>query len=293
MNRVLILGGNGILGSEVVRQLNLRNIEFLSPSSSDLDIRNNQMLVKSTRDFKPSWIVNCAAWTNVDGAEVSFEAALEINEQGVQNIAAVAKEFGSQVIHISTDYVFDGTSSQPYDERMPVNPINKYGDTKLRGEVALINVIPMGSYIIRTSWLYGISGKNFVKTMAAKALRNEPARVVDDQIGTPTSARDLAQGILAIIDNSPNPGIYNFSNKGLCSWFDLACTIYRIVGKDYKLVEAIDSNSLNFIARRPQYSVLNKEKWESAGLTLIPDWQNSLEVLLPEIIKEIKISEMQ
>ena len=293
MERILLLGGSGILGSEVLRQLDLDKIEFLAPSSSDLDIRNHQLLVELALDFNPNWIVNCAAWTNVDGAEGSFGGALEVNEKAVQTIAAVAKDIHARVIHISTDYVFDGTYTQPYDENMPVNPINNYGETKYRGEVALLGIIPMISYIIRTSWLYGISGKSFVRTMTTKALRHESARVVDDQTGSPTSARDLAQGIIAMINNPPNPGIYNFSNKGSCSWYDLACAIYVIVGADFKLVEAIDSTSLNFAAKRPQYSVLSKEKWDSTGLTLIPDWQNSLEILLPEIIREIKKSEMQ
>jgi dTDP-4-dehydrorhamnose reductase len=191
------------------------------------------------------------------------------------------------VIHISTDYVFDGTSAELYDENAPVKPLNNYGESKLRGERALLKVIPTNAYVVRTSWLYGLQGKNFVKTMTSKALREEPVQVVDDQVGSPTSARDLAEAVISIINNLPESGIYNFSNNGKCSWFELAQVIYREVGADEKLVKAMKSSSLELKAKRPKNSLLSKEKWEMASLCKIADWQISLKSLLPEIMREI------
>lgn len=287
MERVLLFGGSGILGTEVLLVLQKEKIEYVAPRSSDLDIRSGKLVSDLVQDFKPTWIINCAAWTHVDGAEDSYEEACELNEVAVENIAISAESVDCKVVHISTDYVFDGESETPYKEDSLVNPINKYGESKLRGEKALIAVLP-GSFVVRTSWLYGASGKNFVKTIAGKALRNEPARVVNDQVGSPTSAKDLAAGIVSIMRVQPAPGIYNFSNEGSCSWFELAQTVYKNVGADPQLVEAIDSNSLNLKAKRPKFSLLNKDKWNVAHLSLVPEWRSSLELGLPEIVTQIK-----
>ncbi len=287
MERVLLFGGSGILGTEVLRMLQNEKIDYVAPRSSDLDIRNRNQVTDFARDFKPTWIINCAAWTNVDGAENSYVEACDLNEVGVENIAIAAESIGCKVVHISTDYVFDGDSETPYKEDSLVNPVNKYGESKLKGEKALMEVLP-GSFVVRTSWLYGLTGKNFVKTIAGKALRNELARVVDDQVGSPTSAKDLAAGIVSILRIQPAPGIYNFSNEGSCSWFELARAVYKNVGADPELVEAIDSNSLNLKAKRPKFSLLNKDKWKVAHLSLVPEWHSSLESALPEIVKELK-----
>jgi dTDP-4-dehydrorhamnose reductase len=291
MDRVLLLGGSGILGSEVLYQLKARGIDYLAPQSTGLDIRDKVSLENFVLAFKPNWIVNCVAWTNVDGAEVQFESALELNEFAVRNIAEVAKKVKSRVIHISTDYVFDGDSAIPYDEKALASPINNYGKSKLRGEKTLMEVLPTDSYIVRTSWLYGVNGKNFVKSIATKAVGNETARVVDDQIGSPTNARDLAAGIISITERLPVAGIYNFSNLGSCSWFKLAKSIYKGLDSDPKLVEAINSSNLSLIAKRPKYSLLSKEKWQESGLIDIPEWEWSLKSILPEIIHEIQNSE--
>jgi dTDP-4-dehydrorhamnose reductase len=286
MNQILLLGGSGILGSEVLHVLVLEGYDYVAPTSTDLDIRDREQLFKYVSELKPSWIINCAAWTNVDGAESSFDKAREINSIAVGNLGSAAGLFGCKVIHISTDYVFDGESSKPYDERSPVNPVNKYGASKLEGENALLDDAP-DSYVIRTSWLYGASGKNFVKTIAAKAIQSEEARVVNDQVGSPTSARDLAGAIMSIVSNQPKPGVYNYSNDGSCSWFEFAQRIYKRVGANPSLVLPISSNSLNLLAKRPRYSLLSKEKWKSLGLTEVPRWEESLDLLLPEIIIEI------
>ncbi len=287
MQRVLLLGGSGILGSEVLLLLQNQNIDYVAPTSSDLDITDKDKVLKFVSDFRPTWIINCAAWTNVDGAESSFEDAIKLNEIAVRNVGVAADLFECKVIHISTDYVFDGESSEPYLETSQVHPLNKYGESKLLGEQALLEALP-SAYVVRTSWLYGVSGKNFVKTIAGKALRREDAKVVSDQVGSPTSARDLAIGILSIRRNQPEPGIYNYSNRGSCSWFELAQKIYETVGANNGLVHPISSGSLSFIAKRPKYSLLSKEKWLSAGLSEVPNWEYSLQLIMPEIISELQ-----
>jgi dTDP-4-dehydrorhamnose reductase len=145
-----------------------------------------------------------------------------------------------------------------------------------------------GSYVVRTSWLYGVSGRNFVKTIAGKALWQGPARVVDDQVGSPTSAKDLADGMVSIIRIQPTPGIYNFSNEGSCSWYELARTIYENVGADPELVKAIESDSLKLKAKRPKFSLLNKDKWKAAKLSEVTEWDFSLKSMLPDIVAELK-----
>ncbi len=287
MERILLLGGSGILGSEVLSHLQSENFEYVAPTSTDLDITNRDQLLRVVSEFKPAWIINCAAWTNVDGAESCFEEARELNAIAVESLGIAADLFECKVIHISTDYVFAGDSSEPYLETSRVQPLNKYGESKLQGESALLTVLP-SAYVIRTSWLYGTSGKNFVKTIAGKALQSEESRVVDDQVGSPTSARDLAIGILSVIKKQPEPGIYNYSNRGSCSWFELAQKVYETVGADNGLVHPISSGSLSFIAKRPKYSLLSKEKWLSAGLSEVPNWEYSLQLIMPEIISELQ-----
>lgn len=291
MSRILLIGGSGILGSEVLRQLQVGDFDYAAPRSSDLDFRKKGNLENYISNLKPNWIINCAGWTNVEEAEDSFEAARELNEVAVKTLAQSANKFGCLLIHISTDYVFDGSSSEPYDEEAPVNPVNKYGESKLLGEQAILEVIPTTSFIIRTSWLYSAKGKNFVKTMAKKALHDEISRVVDDQVGSPTSAQDLARGITSLIAHQPAPGIYHYSNTGSCTWYELACSIYTKVGAPSTLVEPIPSTSLNLKAKRPKFSLLSKEKWKSSGLSEIPNWESSLDIILPEILTEIRESE--
>jgi dTDP-4-dehydrorhamnose reductase len=287
MQRVLLLGGSGILGSEVLLLLQNQNIDYVAPTSSDLDITDKDKVLKFVSDFRPTWIINCAAWTNVDGAESSFEDAIKLNKIAVVNVGVAADLFECKVIHISTDYVFDGESSEPYLENSQAHPLNKYGESKLQGERALLAVLP-SAYIVRTSWLYGKSGKNFVRTIAGKALRSEEARVVNDQVGSPTSARDLAYGIVSILRKRPESGIYNFSSSGSCTWFELARKIYEMVGAEIVLVQPISSNSLSLIAKRPKFSLLSKEKWISTRLSEVPDWEASLQLLMPEIILELE-----
>ena len=288
MPRLLILGGSGILGSEVLKEALHRNFDCLSPRSQELDIRNLAELEKAVSSYKPDWIINCAAWTNVDGAESSPLEALDLNQNVVENIAKAAVKVNCAVMHISTDYVFDGSSAVGYAENDATNPINHYGLSKREGELALLKERSIKSYILRTSWLYGVTGKNFVRTMTARALKGEESKVVSDQIGSPTNARDLAQGIFSIIEKQTEPGIYHFANRGRCSWFEFAQKIYELSGANSGLVKPIESSQINQKAKRPSRSILDTTKWEDSQLGAIPSWESSLASLLPEIISSMK-----
>jgi dTDP-4-dehydrorhamnose reductase len=289
MPRLLILGSSGILGSEVLKEALARNIDCISPRSEELDIRNLAGLEKIVSSYKPDCIVNCAAWTNVDGAESSPLQALDLNRNAVENIATAAAKAHCAVVHISTDYVFDGSSDIGYSENDATHPINHYGLGKREGEVALLKEHSIKSYILRTSWLYGVTGKNFVRTMTARALRGEESKVVSDQIGSPTNARDLAKGIFSIVEKGPEKGIYHFSNQGSCSWFEFAQKIYDLVGANSELVQPIESSQLHQVAKRPSRSILDTSKWEDSQLGEIPSWEISLASLMPEIISTINL----
>jgi dTDP-4-dehydrorhamnose reductase len=288
MTSFLILGGSGILGSEVIRSAQRKGLDYVAPRSSDLDIRNKSLVDEFVSNFKPNWIVNCAAWTDVEGAEDSTSLADQLNAQAVGNLAAAALKNGSSLIHFSTDYVFDGISTKENEVSDMTNPINEYGASKLKGEQQLLSSELNSAYVVRTSWLYGVEGKNFVKTMARKALIGESVHVVDDQIGSPTSARDLAAATFEIVNVKPETGIYHFTNEGSCSWYEFAREIFRLSGASVEKVKPIHSDVLKLKARRPKNSVLSTKKWQDSSMSKIPKWQDSLEVLFPEILAEIE-----
>jgi dTDP-4-dehydrorhamnose reductase len=220
-------------------------------------------------------------------AEEEFEAACELNFKGSYNLAVAARESACTIIQISTDYVFNGMQTSAYGEESERSPINNYGASKELGEKALLENLPEAAYVVRTSWLYGVRGKNFVKTIAKRAINGEFAAVVADQFGSPTSARDLASGICQIIETAPESGVYHYSNTGKCSWFDLAQEIYRLAGRDLNLVTPIKSEVLTQKAKRPMNSHLSIAKWESSNLSKIRPWKVSLEELLPEILAAV------
>lgn len=292
MTRLLILGSTGILGSEILKEALARSIDSCSPGSKELDIRNLTEVEEIVGSYKPDWIVNCAAWTNVDGAEASPLEALDLNRNAVENIAKAAAKVNCGVIHVSTDYVFDGSSNTGYSEDDATNPINHYGVSKWEGEEALLQERSVRSYIVRTSWLYGVTGKNFVRTMTAKALRGDESKVVSDQVGSPTNARDLAKGIISIIEQRPKVGIYHFANQGSCSWFEFAKKIYDLAGANSELVKPIESTQLHQIAKRPSRSILDTSKWSESQLGTIQPWEEALASLMPEIISTIKLERL-
>ena len=288
MNRLLILGGSGMLGSSLVAECGLRKVPYNAPSSSTLDIREKNQVRGYISLYKPSAIVNCAAWTDVENSEIEFEKACELNAEAIQNIALAAEQARTPIVHISTDFVFDGTNTGAYSESDATSPINGYGVSKLRGEHNLSEVLPESSYIVRTSWLYGASGKNFVKSILRKALAQERIQVVQDQVGSPTNSEDLARGILGIVEKRPEVGIYHFSNNGEISWHEFAMKIYELAGVDVGLVEPTDSYSYSSKVKRPARSVLSTDKWSKAEITKIVPWDESLFRIFPRILESVR-----
>ena len=279
---VLVTGANGQLGQAIQFVAgNYPNINFVFCSSSDLDITNKENCDSVFNKEKPDFCINAAAYTAVDKAESEPEQAHLINCIGAKNLAEACKNFKSKLIHISTDFVFDGSKNAPYNETDLPNPKGVYGQTKLDGEIAIREVFD-AYFIIRTSWVYSQFGNNFMKTMLRLASERASLSVVSDQIGTPTNAVDLAECLVTIITehsklNTEHYGIYNFSNEGQCSWFDFAKKIFEI--NQVKIdVTPIPTTQFPTPAERPKYSVLDKTKIKSTFGIEIKPWEQSIEI---------------
>ena len=285
---IWVIGYKGMLGSEICRQLAEKNIQFVR-TDIDVDITDFKALLEFARVWSVKWIINCAAYTAVDKAESDVELAKKLNEDGPANIARVADMMGARLIHISTDYVFDGTGDNPRTEDMPVAPIGVYGVTKAAGEKAVMDNCK-DYFILRTAWLYGWAGKNFVYTMIRAMNTHDAVKVVNDQKGTPTFAGDLAKVILEIISRgSMTPyGIYHVTDIGEITWWDFTNEIKKQgietgwineTGKNC-VVNPCTTDEYPTPAKRPAYSVLSKDKIQTAlGITL-PDWKKSLNEFL-------------
>ena len=276
MKTILITGSKGQLGSEL-KQLagNYPAFNFLFTDVDELDITNKRVIDEFVSQHAVGYIVNCAAYTAVDAAEDNVELCYAINRDAVRNIGEVAEKYHIKLLHVSTDYVFNGKSYIPYTEDVGVAPESVYGKSKLAGELALNEVSPQ-SIIIRTSWLYSSFGNNFVKTMIRLGKERENLNVVFDQVGTPTYAADLAQVILLILSSDMwYPGIYHFSNEGVCSWYDFTKSIHRIANITCN-VQPILSKEYPTKAVRPFYSVLDKNKIKKTYNISIPHWEESL-----------------
>lgn len=276
MKTVLITGSNGQLGNcirEVVE--NKQNIKFIFKSSSDLDITNNQEIKSVFKSNSFDYCINCAAYTAVDKAEDEPEKALEVNSDAVQFLADACRENNTVLIHISTDFVFDGTSKKPYLETDATNPISIYGISKRSGENVIKNTLSE-HFIIRTSWLYSEYGNNFMKTMLRLGRERDSLGVVNDQIGAPTYAKDLANAIITIISTDFNEfGTYHYSNQGNCSWYEFAKEIFQLSNINIDL-KPITTSQYPTPAKRPKFSVLNTEKIQEKLQISIPYWKESL-----------------
>ena len=278
-------GGNGQLGSEIKElSSSFTNDSFFFTDTSNLDITNHAVVAAFIKTNNIDVIVNCAAYTAVDKAESEPELADAINHLAVKNLAIIAKERGAKLIHISTDYVFDGTGHKPYVETDIPNPQSVYGQTKLDGELAIQAVNPSNSIIIRTSWVYSNFGSNFVKTMLRLAKTRNEISVVSDQMGTPTYAGDLAKAILEILPQIKNEqvAIYHYTNSGICSWYDFAKAIFKIKGMEV-MVNPITTSQYPTPAKRPEYSVLGSSNIASFYNVKILKWDDSLENFLQKI----------
>jgi dTDP-4-dehydrorhamnose reductase len=278
---VLVTGANGQLGQSLqFIAKNYPKLHFVFCSSSDLDITNLESCQAVFLKIKPNYCINAAAYTAVDKAESETEKANLINVIGPKNLAFVCKEFSSVLLHISTDFVFDGSKNITYNETDIPNPTGVYGQTKLDGEKA-IQAVFENYYIIRTSWVYSQFGNNFMKTMLRLASERDSISVVNDQIGTPTNAVDLAEALIQIIltdkrqTTNDNFGVYNFSNEGQCSWYDFAKEIFKINKIEIDL-KPIPTSSFPTPAKRPKYSVLDKTKIKSTFGLVINKWEEAL-----------------
>ncbi len=277
MTTILITGSHGQLGNEMQQAANrYPQFNFLYTDVEDLDICDKAALCTYIKANKVNVIVNCAAYTAVDKAEDDVQLCYKINSDAVRNIGEIATENGLKVVHVSTDYVFDGTNYLPYSEDQAVCPATVYGKSKLAGEQALFESCKQ-AVILRTAWLYSSFGNNFVKTMMKLGTDRDSLNVIFDQIGTPTYAADLADTILKIISHETFvPGIYHFSDEGVCSWYDFTKSIHRVAGIICD-VHPIETKDYPARTPRPHYSVLNKAKIKSTYGIFIPHWEESLE----------------
>ena len=275
--RVLVTGGNGQLGSALVDLLSARTADVvLGIDLPDIDITAPDSVREVFAQFAPDVVINCAAWTAVDAAEEHEADALKVNGDGPRVLAEACKVAGAWLVQISTDYVFAGDANTPYAEDARPDPKTAYGRTKLAGEIAVQEVLPGAHYLVRTAWLYGLQGNNFVKTMLELESVRDNVSVVDDQRGQPTYAGDLAEQILLLLDARPPAGIFHATNAGATTWFELTRAIFENIGADPQRVLATDSASFVRPAPRPAYSVLGQDKWKSVGLTPMREWRAAL-----------------
>lgn len=285
MSNILVTGSKGQLGTELAAiNSQFPHFKLFLTDKDSLDITNFNAVENFIIKNKIIAIINCAAYTNVDKAEEEVEGANKINFEAVKNLAEISKKHALKLIHISTDYVFDGISEIPYKETAATNPKNQYGKSKALGEKALIAVNPKNAIIIRTSWLYAVSGHNFVKTILKLSKERSEIKVVNDQIGSPTNAKDLAAVLLTVLPKieHKNVEIYQYSNQGSCSWFQFAQEIVQQSNSNC-IVLPTTSKEFNSKAYRPNFSLLNTEKIKNTFQIKIPTWQESLKECLKQL----------
>ena len=274
MKKIIVTGCNGQLGRAVNKELEGNTgIEFVNTDVAELDITNIDKVMELAREVKPYAIINCAAHTGVDACETDRDNAYRINAIGPRNLSIAASEMGAKMIHISTDYVFDGKSSKPYIEFDRPNPQGMYGATKLAGEM-MVKDFADHYFILRTAWLYG-DGKNFVKTMLRLSETNDKVKVVNDQFGSPTSTKELACAISQLLFTE-NYGLFHATCEGSCNWAEFAQEIFRLAGKSTK-VEGITTEEYNAPAPRPAYSILENYMLKLTSGYLFADWHDAIE----------------
>ncbi len=275
--KIFVLGSAGMLGNDMVRTL-VPAYTVVAKDIDAIDITDTHQVADTLNATKPDVVVNCAAYTDVDASETHRETAFAVNAEGVRNVARCCAKVGARLVHISTDYVFDGTKKEPYTENDTPHPLNVYGESKLAGE-EYIRAVFNNYVIVRTSWLFGKNGKNFVKTMLALAEKQTEISVVNDQRGAPTFTGHLAAGIERII-TSEETGIFNITNSGTCSWFEFAQSIFENAGLNHIRVVSITSEELKRPAPRPKNSVLDGSKFFDRTGYRMPLWQIGLKEYL-------------
>ena len=286
--RVLIAGAGGQLGRSLQIVLQEKNFQYLPLSSSELDITKLPQVLKVVKSANVDVILNAAAYTDVEAAEIETEKAFAINETGARNLAIAAHENNLKVMHFSTDYVFSGLRNTPWLIDSAVNPLSEYGKSKLAGEIAIRQECPGNSLIIRTAWLYSPYGRNFYKTMLNLALAGSGSiNVVNDQFGQPTNADDLAQLAISALQNNAPAGIYHGTNSGSATWYDFAITIFQLAGADINRINAVGSNEYPSKVSRPGYSVLDNSKWAQLDIMQLGPWQESVKRAFPALYESL------
>ena len=278
--KILITGSNGMLGHDLIEALK-DNHELVLTTSRTLDITDKERVFDFISQNKPDIVINSAAYTDVDGCEENQDLAYGINGEGVKNLAFACREADSALLHISTDYIFNGENTRPWVEDDEIGPISVYGKSKLKGEQAILEILDK-FFIVRTAWLYGVNGRNFPKTMLELAENHSQITVVYDEVGTPTYTPDLANAISQLIETE-HYGIYHITNSGSCSWCEFAKYIFEVAGKD---VEVIPVTAAEFArpAPRPHYSVLENRNWIEKGFEPLRSYKEAIKEYI-ELIK--------
>ena len=292
MTRWLITGANGMLGTDLIALLTTADESVTPLGRGALDITDGTAAKEVVASARPDVVVNCAAWTAVDDAETHEDEALSVNGHGVANLATACANAGAALVHISTDYIFDGTATSPYREDATPAPRTAYGRTKLAGERAALTILPDAGYVLRTAWLYSAHGSNFVRTMLGLARSGIRPTVVDDQRGQPTWSLDVARQIHALIQVGAPPGIYHATSSGETSWYGLASEAFRLFAAaqaapgsaEHLLPTPTTSAAYQRPAPRPAYSVLSHAAWTATGIPPIPDWRESLHRAFPALL---------
>lgn len=278
--KVLVTGVKGQLGYDVVNELVKRGHTAIGTDIEEMDITNKNSVDSVIKENTPDAVIHCAAYTAVDAAEDNAELCRKINAEGTQNIADVCKELDIKMIYISTDYVFDGQGERPWEPEDERTPLNVYGQTKYEGELAVQNTMDK-YFIVRIAWVFGVNGKNFIKTMLNLGKTRDSLTVVNDQFGSPTYTYDLAKLLVDMVETDKY-GIYHATNEGICTWYEFACEIFKQAGINVK-VSPVSASEYPAKAKRPSNSRMSKEKLTEQGFEKLPAWQDALARYLKEI----------
>lgn len=272
--RIFVTGVKGQLGHDVMNELEKRGLTGIGVDVEEMDITDADACRKVITDAKPDAVIHCAAYTAVDAAEDNVEICRRVNGDGTRNIAAVCHDLDIKMMYISTDYVFDGQGTRPWEPDDERHPLNVYGQTKYEGELAVEELVEK-YFTVRIAWVFGVNGKNFIKTMLRLGRENGAVSVVDDQIGSPTYTYDLARLLVDMIQTDKY-GRYHATNEGLCSWYEFACEIFKQAGMNDVKVTPVSSGEFKAKAKRPSNSRMSKDKLTAAGFEHMPSWQDAL-----------------
>lgn len=279
--KILITGSKGQLGHDLMNELDKRGIEYIGVDVEEMDITDADACRRVITEAAPDAVIHCAAYTAVDAAEDNVELCRKINAEGTKNIAEVCRDLDIKMMYISTDYVFNGEGTRPWEPDDHREPLNIYGLTKYEGEVYIERLVKK-FFTVRIAWVFGVNGKNFIKTMLRLGKERGAVSVVDDQIGSPTYTYDLARLLVDMIQTEEY-GRYHATNEGLCSWYEFACEIFRQAGMDEVTVTPVDSSQFPAKAKRPKNSRMDRSKLVEKGFTPLPTWQDALGRYLKEI----------